>query len=164
MRLGHAEGIREADLRDPAVQMAIRIEVDRQVRAMRDTNTILGAATDQVKPGEYLYMARITMTGSRFAGISFFTSETRYEPEDFAAKVAEACKIATETRIGTRREQMAKSRTPVPDAVALNEKLFPSDVDFFEAVMADKWAFKIVRDTPASGEIEPTVKSQENPT
>ena len=122
------------------------------------TSAVLGASTAKVAASSYVYVAKIQMAGSTLAGWCFFTHETRYTQEQFQTCVKEACRNAEESRIAWRRKEMAKNKTPVPNAREMNERLFPSDVSFVEAVMADRWKFKVLKVQPGQGEIEPTVK------
>jgi len=130
----------------------------KMVQARQETSRTLSATTAKVLPGQNVYVAKISMRGSTMAGWCFFTHEKRYDAEEFAGKVADVCRIVNETRLKHRRQDMAKKQTPVDDPVAMNERLFGSDVTFFETVMADRHLFRILKYTMAENEIEGTVQ------
>lgn len=106
----------------------------------------------------YCYQIHVSQRGQGLAAVSLLLHYKKFTAEEINGMVSEATEITNTARIVTRRSQMASARTPVPDARKTNDTLFPSDVEFFEAVMMDKFEFVKLATIDAKGSIEPTVK------
>lgn len=121
-------------------------------------NSIDDRATAEVSAGHRAYFLRFRLQQSSLSGFAMLSHSNRFEQSQFEDMVREAVGICNGTRINTRREGMAKAKTPVDDPVRINEDLFAGDIAFVEAVMCDKWGFKRLFVTSAESEIIPTIK------
>jgi hypothetical protein len=105
----------------------------------------------------YGYLIHVSQRGQSLGSVTILTHEKLFKQPELDAMVTEVAKVVDDTRIAERRKSMAAGRVPV-DA-ELNERLFPSDVEFFEAVMMDKFQFQRLNTMVASAAIEPTAKA-----
>ena len=149
----------EVDTRSAVFKQAVNTAVEKILADRAQPAAILGATATSIKLGDHLYVVKVRMGDGPRAGWAFLTHTATFKKEELQAKVDEACQIVNDSRLTHRRKEMAAARTPVPDAKELNERLFPSDVDFFEVVMVDKFGFKRLLVDMTEGSIEPTVKT-----
>lgn len=112
----------------------------------------------KARPGQYIYVARVRLGETSLTGLSLLLHEEQFSAAEFEDKLTEATRTTNETRLVHRRREMAAKHTPVPDPQETNERLFQSDVDFLEMVMADKFGFQVLTSKVADASIEPTVK------
>jgi hypothetical protein len=113
-------------------------------------------ATKFFAPGDYAYVIKVAQEGQGIAAVTVMTNAKRFTQAELDAMVAEAARITNESSVGGRRKYLAQQRIGVDPE--LNERVFPTDVEFFEGVLMDKWQFKQLASVNASVAIEPTAK------
>jgi len=118
------------------------------------------SAVDRLPDQNWVYFVKLKMTGSTLGGFAMFTHLTEFSDGKLNEMVAEAVKIVDEVRIVNRRKDLAKNKVPIFKPVEVNETWFPTDVDFFEGVMCDKFDFRLVRCRTAITELWPTIVMQ----
>lgn len=115
-------------------------------------------ATRQVVSSDYAYFIHVRQQGTGIGAVTVLVHAKLFSQAEIDGMVAQASAIVDGVRITNRRAQMAQQKIPV-DA-ELNERLFPSDVEYFEAVMLDKFQFRKLASVNASTVIQPTVKAK----
>ena len=115
-----------------------------------------GGVVDVDSPPIYFVLVRMGTAG--LSGFSIFSHVRRFSEDEMTAMAGEAAQLTNECRVGNRRKNMAAERTPIDDIKLLNESCFKTDQVFFEAVMADKFGFNVLRPVAVSATLEPTAK------
>lgn len=111
-----------------------------------------------VKPNEYVYVAKITASGSAVGAWIFLTHSVKYDQNQFDAMVRECREMVNTVRIPTRIAETAKNKVPIEDPVKTNESLFEMDADFIEVMLSDKFGFKKLYYTGTETDIDLTIK------
>ena len=107
--------------------------------------------------GKGIYFLKIAMGDTGYSGFAMFVHDTQFTAAEFKKMVDEAVQIINSVRIKRRREQLEKNRVVITNAVETNETYFQTDVQFFEAVMCDKWDFRILVTSGLETAIEATI-------
>jgi hypothetical protein len=90
-----------------------------------------------------LYLVKINLADTGYSGVSLLSHEKQFDEAQLKGMVAEATQVITETRIPKTREELVGREIEKSGAAKFNENLFHADVDVFEAVMVDKFAFRV---------------------
>ena len=109
---------------------------------------------------QFCYFIRLKMGGSTLGGFALLVHDQKFTEDELKVMCDDAAKITNEIRIVNRRKDMVANRVPIADVDACNEEFFGTDVNFFEAVMCDRYNFRIIRCATAIAEIEPTAKKK----
>lgn len=103
----------------------------------------------------FAYLARVQLKGSNFASISVLVHTRLFSEADFKAMLDEACKLCEDMRLSQRRKG---ARVPPGAKIGeINEMYFDSDSKFVEALMCDKFDFRVLAVLPATSGIQATV-------
>lgn len=107
--------------------------------------------------GKFPYYIQITQSHGGPGGIATLVHDKEFTADELKTMVAKATETVNLSRVTTRRVEMAKKKVGVTNAKETNATLFPSDLEFFEAVMCDKFDFKkLLPKAVAEGEIAAT--------
>lgn len=93
--------------------------------------------------GMYVYTFDVQMGETNLHSISHLMHVDLFAPTQLEAKATEACRRIVESRIKNRRRGMSGQR--IADPTKINEESFAQDAEFFEVVMCDLFAFKILK-------------------
>lgn len=116
--------------------------------------------------GRFAYQVLLACGETGLSCVVTLLHEHDLPPERLKEMAAEAAETLNTTRVPKRRRSMADSRMPVcepgqplEEGIAYhNERFFPDDVEFFQAVMMDRFGFsRLVLAADASVRIEPTI-------
>jgi hypothetical protein len=109
--------------------------------------------------GIEFYLMKVSMEGSSFAGFTVMVHKDVFTEKQLQGMATEAAGEVLTHRIKKRRAILRENREYPPDVATFNSEAFRQDFEFFEAVMCDKFGFRVLRTSNFSASLEPTVKT-----
>lgn len=141
----------------PQLEEDHRDQMSRAAKQAADlSDPVPARATKFVDPKEYGYLIHISQQGQGIAAVTIMVNKKLFTQAEIDRMVGEAAKITNETCLAERRKYLAAQKVGIDQE--MNERMFPTDVEFFEGVMMDKWEFKRLSTVNANTAIEPTAK------
>lgn len=100
---------------------------------------------DPTVAGNRLYLVQVSLGEEGVTGWLHLLHAREIQPEQFDVMLEEAMEQVIKLRIVPRRQGLSQSRTPIENPTLKNEECFDQDLKFLEAVLCDRFGFKIMK-------------------